>query len=82
MDAVIAKVYQELRFAERTYEISSSLVIVIVLFPVVISFLYSLSLMLPITRDMSLWLLAENHPIELLTFGFLLAGGIRGIVLA
>jgi len=82
MDAVAAKVYQELKIAERTYEISSSLAIVIVLFPFFISFLYSLSLVLPITRHIALWMGGENHPIELLTFGFLLAGGIRGIVLA
>ena len=82
MDAVAAKVYQELKFAERTYEISSSLAIVIVLFPFFISFLYGLSLVLPITRHIALWMERENHPIELLTFGFLLAGGLRGIVLA
>ena len=82
MDAVIAKVYQELKFAERTYAISSSLIIVIVLFPFIISFLYSLSFVLPITRPIAYWMRGENHPIELLTFGFLLAGGIRGIALA
>lgn len=82
MNAVIAKVYQELKSAERTYEISSSLAKVIVLFPIIIWFIYSLSLVLPITRGMALWIREENRPVELLTFGFLLAGGIRGIVLA
>ncbi len=82
MHTVIAKAYQELKFAERTYEISSPLAKVIVLFPIIISFLYGLSLALPMTRDMALWVRGENHPIELLTFGFLIAGGIRGIVLA
>ena len=82
MDAVVAKVYQELKFAERTYEINSSLATAIVLFPLVITFFYSLIFALPITRPIAYWMRGENHPIELLTFGFLLAGGIRGIVLA
>jgi len=82
VDALIAKIYQELKFAERTYEINSSLAKLILLFPIVISFLYGLSLVLPITRGLALWMQEENRPIELLTFGFLLAGGIRGLVLA
>jgi len=81
MDTIIAKIYQELEFAERAYQISSTLTKVIVLFPIIISFLYSLSLALPKTRGIALLMWGENHPIELLTFGFLLAGGIQGIVL-
>ena len=81
MDAVITKAYQELRFAERTYGISSSLAKAIVFLPFIITFLYCLIFVLTTTRPI-LWMRGENHPIELLTFGFLLAGGIRGIALA
>jgi len=82
MRAIVTKVYQELQFAEQKYEISSSLAKAILLLPIIISFLYSLSLVLPITRDLALWIREENRPIELMTFGFLLAGGILGIKLA
>ena len=50
--------------------------------PLIILFLSAFFLTLPITREIAIWMLAENRPVELLTFVFLIAGGIRGIFLA
>ncbi len=82
MHLAIAKICEELKLAEHSYDISSDCVKVIVLFPIVISFFYALSLVLPVIREIALWVREENRPIELLTFAFLLAAGIRGMALA
>lgn len=50
--------------------------------PFPILFLSAFFLVLPVTRELAIWMLAENRPIELLTFIFLIAGGIRGVILA
>lgn len=52
------------------------------IFPVAVFFLAAFFLALPVTRRSTLWLLEENHPVEMLTFIFLLAGGLRGAILA
>ena len=49
--------------------------------PLVILFLAAFLLTLPVTREHMIWMLAENRPVELLTFVFLIAGGIRGVIL-
>ena len=82
MRMIIAEFYQELKFAERTYGISTPLAKAILLLPIIVFFLYALSLVLPVARDVALWMGEENRPIELMTFGFLFAGRIRGIALA
>ena len=50
--------------------------------PLLILFLSAFLLTLPVTREIAVWMLAENRPIELLTFVFLIVGGIRGVILA
>lgn len=52
------------------------------LFPFICVFFYALFIALPSTRSAILWTLQENHPVELLTFLFLLVGGVKGLVLA
>lgn len=67
----------------RVHELRvNSLASVIALFPVAVFFLGVLFLALPITRQGAIWLLEENHPVEMLTFVFLVAGGFRGLALA
>ena len=56
--------------------------LVIANLPLVILFLVAFLLTLPVTREQMIWMLAENRPIELLTFVFLIVGGIRGVILA
>ncbi|MBC8402651.1 MAG: hypothetical protein H8E14_14285 [Candidatus Marinimicrobia bacterium] len=47
--------------------------------PLVLLLFCLLGLIIPATIDATLWLLKENHPVELLTFISLLAAGILGI---
>ncbi len=81
-DRATSRIYSELTGAERTYGIRSSHVKAIVLFPFICVFFYVLFLALPPTRSAAVWTLRENRPVELLTFLFLLVGGVRGLVLA
>jgi len=60
----------------------NALASVIALFPIAVFFLVAFFLALPVTRQGAIWLLEENHPVEMLTFVFLLAGGLRGLALA
>lgn len=50
--------------------------------PLLIVFIYSALLTIPPTRNIALWGLEENRPIELLTFFFAIVGGIQGLILA
>lgn len=59
---------------KRVHELRvNSLASVIALFPVAVFFLAVFFLALPVTRQGAIWLLEENHPVEMLTFVFLLA---------
>ena len=82
MRSVTDKILEEVRIAETRYGISQSLAKAILLIPVAISLLYLLSVVLPATRNIASWMQEENRPIELLTFVFLLAGGMQGLFLA
>lgn len=67
----------------RLHELrADSFASVIALFPVASFLLFAFFIALPDTRQSTLWLLEENHPVEMLTFVFLLAGGLRGLALA
>jgi hypothetical protein len=50
--------------------------------PVVAMAMMVFLLLDPASESTAMWLLAENHPIEMLTFVFLLAGGALGLSLA
>ncbi len=54
----------------------------VMIFPIAACALVAFFLALPITRASTVWLLAENHPIEWLSAILLLAGGLRGVGLA
>jgi hypothetical protein len=66
----------------RAYGIGAASVRIIVLFPFVLVPFYGLFIALPPTRSIALLLLEEDHLIEILTFAFLLVGGILGLALA
>lgn len=55
---------------------------VIVVFPFAIFMLVGFLLVVPFTRQSAIWLLQENHPIEILSVIFLLVGSLRGAMLA
>ncbi len=50
--------------------------------PFVLLFLCGASLINPVSRPYTLWLLRENHPVEVLTFVVALVAGVLGLVLA
>ncbi len=50
--------------------------------PLVMMALFAVFLMNPATRPTALWMLKENHPIEVLTFAIALIAGILGLALA
>lgn len=54
----------------------------IALFPLLFILIYSVLLIIPVTRDAAVWGIQENRPIELITFVFAIAGGIMGLTLA
>lgn len=61
---------------------SSGLTGAIIYSPLLIVATFALALLLEVTREMVLFMILENHPVELLTFVFLLLGGIFGVVLS
>lgn len=52
---------------------------IIIITPFVLLFLMAIITLYPGTRDFGVWLLAENHPVELGTFLFLLIGSFLGL---
>ncbi len=54
----------------------------IALAPLLLVLFYGLCLALPPTRSVALLLVEENHLVEILTFTFLLLGGVLGLMLA
>jgi hypothetical protein len=51
----------------------------VLLTPVVLLLFFFSMLVIPGTRATGLWLLKENHPVEVLTFGVFMAAGIYGL---
>ncbi|MBT8046371.1 MAG: hypothetical protein KJN67_04320, partial [Pontiella sp.] len=58
----------------ETYRIPSCIKSAILLLPFILMVLFAILLLLPSTRSVGLWLLQENHPIELGTAFILFAG--------
>jgi len=50
--------------------------------PIIVVLVQAIMLIHPATRKVCLWLLREDHPIELLTFAVFLVGGVASILLA
>ncbi|MGZ8954994.1 MAG: hypothetical protein ACXW0Q_09990 [Methylovulum sp.] len=68
--------------SETTYNIRASTKGIIIFTPVIMTFLFTIFLLIPATHHATLWMLDENSPVELLTFFFAIAGGILGLALA
>lgn len=64
------------------YNLKPSWTYALVAAPFIFLFAFALLLVLPPTREVALWLLDENRPVELLTFVALLGGGVFGLALA
>lgn len=71
-----------IKSTEATYNIQPVTKNTIILAPIIIMGLCAAFLAIPGSRRATLWMLRENHPVELLTFLVALAGGIVGLVLA
>lgn len=54
----------------------------VMLFPVLVIIVVVILWMFPFTRRATLWMVRENHPVEMFTFLFFLFGGILGLILA
>lgn len=61
---------------------TSYLTAITLLFPPAVFLLFTATLALPPTRAATMWILAENHPVEILTFIVLLVAGVFGFRLS
>jgi hypothetical protein len=68
--------------AGSPYGLRAGLRLAIMVLPVVAMLLMVLMLLDPASESTARWMLEENHPIEMLTFVFLFAGGVLGLFLA
>lgn len=83
MGRIISRIESALNSAEEAYAVPQHAAKAIILCPFIIVFLFSLFLALPIIRSTALLMTyGEHSPVELITFGFLIWGGVRGMVLA
>lgn len=64
------------------YRIPYHLAVGMLLFPMLIVLLFGLGIIFPQTRATALYMVEENHPVEILTFVFLLTGSLMGLHLA
>jgi hypothetical protein len=79
---IVSNIVTALKSTEKTYGIRSRTKNAIFIAPFIIVSLQALLLLYPATRTFGLWILRENHPVELLTFAFSLIGGFIGFSLA
>ena len=79
---IFSDIADAIKSSEETYKIGTGIKNAIIVLPVLIAFVQALLWLHPKTRILSLWMLRENHPVELLTFILLAAAGIIGLVLA
>ena len=68
--------------SSERYRLRPFVSIVIVILPVVLMAIFWAGMNTDNVRSTFMWMLQENHPVELLTFIFLLAGGLLGLRLA
>ncbi|MCF7560036.1 hypothetical protein L3X39_05250 [Sabulilitoribacter multivorans] len=69
-------------FFDESNNISYKTALIIFIAPVILTLVMALILVIPITRSFGLWLLEENHPVELLTFITFMLAGIFGVFFA
>lgn len=77
-----SRIEEAIQHSKATYAIRSQTAKAIIIAPILIILLQSAALLYPAIRKWGLWMLQENHPVELLTFVIFLAGGALGIRLA
>ena len=70
-----------LRASDQTYGIRSHTKRAIMIAPILIVFAQAALLIHPATRRVCLWILRENHPVELLTFVLFLIGGVAALLM-
>jgi hypothetical protein len=78
----LTKIKQNIIIEGKNNGLLANNLLAIAIFPLLIVFIYSALLTIPLTRNAALWTLEENRPIELLTFFFAIAGGIIGLFFA
>ncbi|MCG6939533.1 MAG: hypothetical protein LJE83_15370, partial [Gammaproteobacteria bacterium] len=72
MVSITENITRYLDIAEMTYRIPRRWIAAIVIFPIFIDLVALILLRIEATRYAARWMLAENHPAELLTFLFLM----------
>jgi hypothetical protein len=82
MRRLFSNIITALNASEETYNIRPHTKNAIISAPFIIIVFQAFFLFYPATREFGLWMLRENHPIELLTFAFFVIGGIFGFSLA
>ncbi len=70
-----------IKLSGEIYDISPLSINLILIIPAISLLLCMLFLLYPPTKSVTLWMLRENHPVEMLTFLAALAAGIRGFKL-
>lgn len=68
-----------LEYAEKTYQIPRHWIAAIIIFPMLIDLIALIFLRIGATKDAAKWMLDENHPVELLTFAFLIMAAVAAI---
>ncbi|XOF34373.1 MAG: hypothetical protein ACL93V_03490 [Candidatus Electrothrix sp. YB6] len=79
---MIAKIATEIKESENIYHIKPHIKNAIILTPIVIVLLQTILWLYPATRYLSIWMLKENSPVELLTFMLLFVDGVVGLLFA
>lgn len=75
-------ILSEIDASEKLYNIQTSTKNALIYGPAIVMFLCILFFVIPQTRQATLWMLDENHPVEMLTFLFAILGGLFGVALA
>ena len=82
MISIREKINRYLEIAQASYRTPRGWIAAIILFPMVIDLFVLIFLRLDATRAAARWMLAENHPVELLTFLFLMMATGLALVLS
>jgi hypothetical protein len=80
--AMISKIATEIKESESTYHIKPYIKNAIIFTPIIIVLLQTALWLYPATRYLSIWMLKENSPVEILTFALLFVDGVIGLLFA
>lgn len=78
---ILSKVKTKIVRESKQNGLPANKLLAIALAPLIIVLFYSGLLIIPLTRGIAIRGLAENRPVELITFFFAMAGGIQGLIL-